>query len=450
MRKNAIWIVISVLMAAVLVLSSCASDTTEPTTPETPTVDPNAPIYGGKLTLVAADPTGWDPALIMYNQQPALKLAAETLGSLDWYKGPQGTNEWTFTSSWAECPEDIKKGLLAERWELVDQTHAIYYVRQGVMWQDRPGVHEAREVTADDLVFSINRILAEPANYWAGVTGTPDHASTIDRYTFEVIFTMPEPRMYAHLFLMLYSHVAPDVIEEYGSMEDWQTVTGTGPFILTDYVEDSAITYEKNPNWYMKDSEGRSLPYIDELELLVIPDVSTRIAAMRTGQIDTLAGYNMVGYEDSTSLMETNPELMYEKIPHPNAIDMELDMKAPPFGPTDDPDAYKVRLAASIAIDREGIINEYYQGDAIPWASQMSEVYMGRPPMDVLLFENLPESIAKFHDYDPERARELLAEAGYPNGFKTVITVATYEADYYALIKSYWDAVGIETELNVV
>lgn len=472
MKKTA-WPILILLIAAALVLASCTSATTVPTagqtvtgtttqsttttttttatttTPTTttttePVVDPNEPIYGGTLTMIGGDPNGFDPALVMYNQQSALKLVVETLATLDWWKGPAGTNEWSFEAAWAEPPEDIKKGLLVESWELVTETHAIYHVREGVMWQDRPGIQAPREVTATDLAFSINRLLGEPTNYWHGVTGTPISATVIDRYTFEVRYEVPEPRMWAYLFMQLYSHVAPDVIEEFGDMTDWRTLTGTGPFILTDYVEDSALIYKRNPNYWQKDPEGRSLPYLSVLELLVIPDLSTRISALRTGQIDILAS---IGYEDSQSLGQTNPELAIMTMVNPTAKDIELNQRSGPFSPTDDPDAYKVRLAASIAIDREAIIEEYYLGQAVPNAHQMAPVYN----IEAIQFENLPESIAKFYEYDPERAKELLAEAGYPEGFKLVLHVGgAAEAEYYALIKSYWDAVGIETELDVI
>ncbi len=437
-------------------LSSCGGDTKDTTDTAdttditdtadtiTPTVDPNEPIYGGTVTLLSLqNPQGFDPALTMYNQQAYIKPVAETFASIDWYKGPAGTNKWSFEAAWAEPPEDIKMGLLVESWELVTQTHAIYHVREGVMWQDKPGIHDAREVTADDLVFSVNRILAEETSYWHGVTGTPETVSVIDKYTFEVHFEAPEPRMWAYLFLQFYSHVAPDVVEEFGDTTDWRNLTGTGPFMLTEYIEDSALVYEKNPNYWQKDPEGRSLPYLDGFEILVIPDLSTQIAALRTGQLDIMP---LVKWQDSASLQETNPELQSFRMVDPGAWDIELNMRSGPFGPSNDVDAYDVRLAASIAIDRESIINDYYQGNAVQNAHQMAPVYQ----MHGLIFENLPEPVAKFYDYDPEKARQLIIDAGYPNGIKTKLVVLPNEADYYAVIKSYWDVVGIETEIEVM
>jgi len=181
--------------------------------------------------------------------------------------------------------------------------------------------------------------------------------------------------------------------------------------------------------------------------LLIIPDPSTSLAAMRTGQVDIL---REVGYENSESLLETNPELQTLRKPQGNAWDIELDNRIPPFGPTDDPDALKVRQAASMAIDREAIIEDYYQGEAVQNTAQIAPAYMVAPPMDALKLENLPEENRILFEYDPERAKELLAEAGYPNGIKVILHVVPTEADYYALIKNYWDAVGIETEIDVI
>ena len=74
-------------------------------------------------------------------------------------------------------------------------------------------------------------------------------------------------------------------------MKDWRNVVGTGPWVLTDLVEGSSMTLTKNPNYWSDDEKypGNRLPYVDEFRIKVIPEPATRIAALRTGQIDTPA-----------------------------------------------------------------------------------------------------------------------------------------------------------------
>ena len=407
------------------------------------------PIYGGTINIVHnLDPPGFDPALLRYNQMEHIMLACEPPISIDWWKGPAGTNEWAFNAAWAEPPPSVKKGYLIESWELIAPGHAKYHVRPGMMWQDRPGIQAPREVTADDLVFNIKRVLANPTNYWSSNPGPPETINVLDKYTIEIKFKEPQGRVWSFMFPMFYGFAAPDVIKKFGDMTDWKHVTGTGPFILTDYVEGSSMTWKRNPNYWQKDPKGRSLPFLDGVNMLIIPDVSTRIAALRTGKVDMLSGMTprSVGYQDALSLDKTNPQLKKRRKLMSSVMDIELDQKAPPFGPTQDPRAWKVRRAASMAIDRDGIIKRYYEGQAALCMNQIAPLY----GIKALEFENLPESVQELHKYKPEKAKKLLAEAGYPKGFKTTIRCAQYQADFYSLIKAYWDAVGIQTEIKVM
>ena len=80
----------------------------------------------------------------------------------------------------------------------------------------------------------------------------------------------------------------PEVIEEHGDAKDWRTIVGTGPFMLTDYVLDSSITFKKNPDYWRNDPKypENRIPYIDEMRMLIFPELATRMAALRTGKVD--------------------------------------------------------------------------------------------------------------------------------------------------------------------
>ena len=86
----------------------------------------------------------------------------------------------------------------------------------------------------------------------------------------------------------------PEVIEEHGDAQDWRNLVGTGPYMLTDWVKDSSVTYTKNPNYWGYDEKfpENRLPYLDEVKSLIIPDSSTLLAALRTGKIARMwSGY---------------------------------------------------------------------------------------------------------------------------------------------------------------
>jgi len=98
--------------------------------------------------------------------------------------------------------------------------------------------------------------------------------------------------------------------DKYSNLQDWHNSVGTGAFMLTDYVANSSITLVKNPDFWgtnpIGPGKGDRLPYIDGIKMLILPDISTRLAALRTGKIDTLD--NVVA-DDAVSLNKTTPQL---------------------------------------------------------------------------------------------------------------------------------------------
>jgi peptide/nickel transport system substrate-binding protein len=413
--KKTVWMIVSCLMALALIIPSVA---------EAKKVASKTPKHGGTLVLVRADdPRGTDPA---FNDR----------------KGPAGTNEWPWDMA-GPPPEHLWRGMLVESWETRAPDHYILHVRKGVMWQAKEGVMEAREFTADDVAFNIMRNTNTETHQFAKMKAKPKSVTALDRYTVEMKLVEPSgPALY--WLTNMYRLIPPEVIKKYGAMKDWKHVTGTGPFALVEYIKGSSYTYKKNPNYWEKDPEGRQLPYVDKMRVLIIPDESTRISALRTGKIDM---YN-VKRVDHESLRKTNPELQLHRALNGYQTRIGLACNSKPFGPTLDKNAKLVRRAAYLAVDHQALIKGFYKGEAkiIPWVI---------PPMYKDMYtalEDLPESARELFGYNPEKAKKLLAEAGYPNGVKVVLE--TYNgtmpgAEYMPIIKNYWDAVGIKTELKV-
>jgi len=238
----------------------------------------------------------------------------------------------------------------------------------------------------------------------------------------------------------------PEVIEKYGNMLDWRNSVGTGPFMLIDFVPGSAATLMRNPNYWDKDpvgpGKGNQLPYLDGVNLLIITDPSTRLAAIRTGRGDFVSG---VEWEDAASLTKTTPKLQHQRsVPTKSrVIAMRTDKPELPF------QYERVRQALMMATNFEALKNDLYGGQAeilvwpiVPLKEVFKEAYV---PL-----EELPESVRALYSYNPERAKQLLAEAGYPDGFKTKVicqSVAT-EVDLLSVIKAMWAKVGVDLEIE--
>ena len=167
---------------------------------------------------------------------------------------------------------------------------------------------------------------------------------------------------------------------------------------------------------------------------------------MRSGQLDLIGGYESVEWMDAESLIETNPELLYMQKPSGTVEIMQFDLRNPPFGPMEDEDARKVRRALSMAIDRESIVELYYEGNAKIITSNCAVDVYG---MDEAKYENLPRSSQELFEYNPEKARELLTEAGYPQGLKTTLNVV-WDAPYFSIIQSFWEDIGVEAEMHIM
>jgi peptide/nickel transport system substrate-binding protein len=226
------------------------------------------------------------------------------------------------------------------------------------------------------------------------------------------------------------------VVDKFGDLKKVETAIGTGPFILERYEPNVKTVFTRNPE-YFRDGQ----PYVDGVEWLVIPDESTGLAMYRTGQIDCGPGINWaVRQQDLDSLKKSHPHLKYQDFlsQSAGAVTMRTDM--PPF--TD----ANVRRAISHAIDRQALV-EAVGGRGAPTPAVSRGLVEWSLPI-----EQLGEG-AKYYRYDPTEAKRLLAEAGYPKGFKTTLTVTNGLGrdlvDDAQLVQRYLKDVGIDAELKI-
>jgi peptide/nickel transport system substrate-binding protein len=372
------------------------------------------------------------------------------LFSQSWAKGPAGTNEDDFSDAMVD--PKLLEGDVAESWQMPTVGTFVYQIRQGVHYGLNPNSEASRLVngrvlTADDVVYSIQRDFNEPLS--GPRTGIPEavRAASISKTgPWEVTLKAPVDTWRAGFYFLWSSRLyVPEVVNKYGDMNNWRNSVGAGPFMLNDYVPGSQAVLVKNPNYYMKETagpgNGNQLPYVDSVRLLIIPDVSTRMAALRTGKIDLA---QLVGAEDAKSVKQTAPRLNIarHRVPFPLGISLRLDKAELPYKDI------KVRQALTMATDFDTIVNQYHKGDAVkmswpvgPTKSQEGAYWP---------FETLPDSVKALYTYNPEKAKQLLKEAGYPNGFKSKLVLQNTAAviDLASIVKDQWAKVGVELELQ--
>jgi peptide/nickel transport system substrate-binding protein len=470
MAKRIAWLTMGALLVVALTFSSCQpeaegtegqtikGEVTESEVPaveekepkeekEAPPAKPTGPQYGGALTLATTmEVRYWDLYKRDAMNEPALSYVMERPIVRDWVGTPADKRDFFYTSY---TPEEYAVGSVLESWEQPDAFTIIYHVRQGIRFHNKPPVN-GRELTAYDVEYTFHRqgglgsgftehspYIGDPMFQWMeSVTAT-------DKWTVVIKTTEPKPMLMMYLAGCATGDwiQAREMVEKYADQEDWdwKGIVGTGPFTLEDFVPGTSYTYERNPSYWMFDPrypENR-LPYVDTVKQLVILDKSTRLAALRTGKI-CRSGEN---WEDTDALLRTNPDLETKKyLGGCSCITLRQDL--PPFNDI------RVRRALQMALDNATIAQTYYGGNASAFAPCISCSYADMsPPLD-----EYPEEVQEAYTYSPERAKELLAEAGYPDGFSTdlITTAARFPVDLAELAVTYWAQIGVDVELKVM
>ncbi len=303
-------------------------------------------------------------------------------------------------------PEKFTVGSLAESWE-VTPDKVVLHIRPGVYWSGMSinPVMEPREYIAEDFVFNFNRTLE--ADFWAvpTVKEWANPAYVDDRYTAIIPTKFANPAWWMHINFWIFGQQIPHETVEAGP-RDWRNIVGTGPFVITEYVPGTYMTYAPNPLYWRKttiNGKEYQLPFVDEIVMPVIADEVTAIAALRTGTLDM---YNYVDFPNVEHLAQTNPELLKSPGLDGGCWIIQLRVDKPPFSDID------VRRALFLGTDKQAITKALTGMDfRIEWPIWTGDE--GYTPL-----EELPAETRLLYDYNPTLAKQMLADAGCPDGFK--------------------------------
>jgi peptide/nickel transport system substrate-binding protein len=477
--KKIVWIVVSCLMALSLVIASCGPKeeakvteeggqtiTTkgEEKAPEEEVVQPTTeePQYGSTLTLaLASDPQPlWD--LYGLGTPAPSQLTHQRVWDGDWTKGLAG-GYGTGQVDWGEGSylPDLQVGFLAENiyWQTDPggQTVTTYItVRKGIHWALDPNnaysrMVNGREVTTDDIAWNLTERMNNPEAMNYQFFPQQHGIQAVKAGPQEITVTHPiQIHLEGIMRLLNTVMIPPEIYQKYGrdSCTDWHYDVGTGPFILTDVVPANSATLERNSNYWMTDpigpGQGNQLPYLDRAKYVVISDLSTRQAALRAGVVDQMGGFNGFNLEDKN--------LMIKQIPELKVAQRGAGLVPPIFMRTDQApfSDIRVRRALMMATDFNTINDSLYAGlgDLVSWpyryAKAYADLYLGLDDPE------MPASVKELYTYNPDKAKELLTEAGYPTGFKTKLSLTNPQADYYSIVADMWSKVGVELQLDLI
>jgi peptide/nickel transport system substrate-binding protein len=310
---------------------------------------------------------------------------------------------------------------LAESWEIPNNVTYIFNLHKGVKF------HNGKEMTADDVKFSLDRVLdPKTASPGRSYISTIKSIEVLGRYQVKITLTDPLASFLEGLTSNNCAIVSKDAVLQYGNLQ--KVEAGTGPFMLKEWVPDNSMTLVKNPDYFEK-----GVPYLDKIIFRIIPEQASLLAGVKSGQLD------MATINDGSTIMlaKRDPNLNVMQKAGMNVRTFGFNTTRKPF------DDVRVRQAISLALDRNEIVT-------------IAEFGMGKPtgPIPVSATQwALPLSQLPFSTPDLAKAKALLAQAGYPNGFSfKIVTANSYEGGLSVaqVIQNELAKIGVNASLDVV
>lgn len=325
------------------------------------------PQYGGTL-VVAQVPTG-----------RGIDVAAHSAGTLN------DIAQQFYETLFDRLPSGIE-GLLVEQATVSDD--GLVHT-----WTLRPNVkfHDGTDLTAEVVKWNLDRRIEKKLPLSDLVPW--DTIEAVDDLTLKVTLTRPAPSIFGVLAAKSFSIYSQEFVEKVGDDGMKVEASGTGPFMVVEYVPTEILKLVKNPNYWQ---EG--LPYLDAITYIFVPDINTRATMLEAGDIDVAANLSI---QDILRFQEYADLNIVEGVGS-RQFYITMNNLEPPL---DDP---KVRLAINHAVDKQGIVDTVFQGlYSVATAPIFNPIIDGHYDVGV-------------YEYDPDKARELLEEAGWTVGARDI------------------------------
>jgi len=348
------------------------------------------------------------------------------------------------------------KGSLATSWEIsADGLNYIFHLRTDVFFHDNevfPG-GKGRKMNAADVEYSFKRIIdkqvASPGAWvFNNVVDTVDGFKALDDSTFRLRLIRPYAPILQVLKMKYCSVVPKEVVEKYGN-DFRRHPCGTGPFQFVAWEEGLALILKRNENYFEKDADGNRLPYLNGIKITFNESKATEFLLFRQKQLDFLNDIDASFKDEILTLkgalrndwkekivLQTHPYLNTEYfgflVDSSNALIKNSPLKI-----------LKLRQAMNYAIDRRKMI--LYLRNSLSSPAESGFVPQGMPSYD--------SSQVKGYYYDPAKSKQLLAEAGFPDG-RGLPSIKLYTIPIYAEIGNYlakqFEEAGIPVTVEVV
>ena len=323
----------------------------------------------------------------------------------------------------------LKPGL-AESWDQPDAKTVVFHLRKGVKF------HDGSDFTAEVAKWNLERLRDHPQSRAKPFLVDVDTVEAPDAATLRVRLKTPSGSLPFRVSTANYARVgmvSKAAFDKVGEAGLARVPYGTGPMRFKQWITDDRLILERNADYWGNGADGKPLPYIDSFVSRYIPDLTVAIPDLQARQL--MAAENMP--VNQLAVLQSNPRLRVVEWPWAPTtyFQMGFNIYKPPFV------NLKARQAALHGIDREGMAKALGFGHAQPayypdWTRSLT---------------GYDDSIVKYA-YDPRKVKQLLSEAGFPNGVETDLLVIQREpeATIGQFAAEMWTKVGIKTNLRAL
>jgi len=301
---------------------------------------------------------------------------------------------------------------LAESWEQPSPEEWVIKIKEGVKF------HDGTEMTSEDVKFSLDRSKGMPKVQQ--VLSEIEKIEIVDTYTIKVT-TKSAFAPFLYTLVHAGTSILPKAYVESG--DDFKNPVGSGPYTFVEWVSGDKVVVAKNTAYFDAENMGQSA----KITFKVIPEGTSRTIALETGEVDVV---DELPTMDISKVADNAKLALYEK-PSTRIDFFAMNTEQPPF------DNKLVRQAVNYAVDKEAIIMVAIDGAGIQADSVLAPSFLGYK--------------AGEYSYNPEKAKALLAEAGYPNGFEMQLMTSGDDRKRIAeVIQASLSDVGIKTSIEML
>ncbi len=427
MITRRMFLIISLLLLVSIILASCAPTSNAPENQvkeiEVTRIVAGTPVIETVLVTPTAQPKGGDTLSFALGMDPETLDSCMTISeTADWV-----LSEFLLEGLVYYDLDGTLKGQLAESWEISpDNLEITFHLRKGIKF------HDGTDFNADAVKFTFDRAM-DPANASPTLPYIPTlkQVDVVDPYTVKFIFSQPDASFWANMTSYPYFFInSPTAVKAAGNDYGRHPV-GTGPFMFESWIPGSQITLVKYPDYqqWRNDAINKGPALADKVILTVIPEAGTIRAALKNGEIlsaqlsaDVLPDF----------IGDPNFEISINKKAQSLQF-LEFNNEKPPF------DDVNFRKAISYAIDRNSIVKNSRGGYAFTMLGMLPP---GIPTYDATVAEKYGL------DYDPEKAKEILASLGWTAGSDGILVKDGKKASW--VIKSYSGYAYVNRSLEVI